>query len=311
MNEYKTQQTQNRKRLILVGFIVAMVLLNILLIYLILQNKNAEIAQREAMMAEQKEYYEKNLKDLSEKLEDQIKEAKRVDSENRILIDSLQQTLTSIQTDRENLRNTLRFNQEQAKEFKMKIQAYEILLRKKDEEIERLRGVNETLHGENIILKKDKNELNATLNDSNREKSKLTDKLNEASVLKAENIVVNIINDRGKEESGGMYRSNRIDKLSVRFTIGENKFAKIGNKEIYMRIVEPGGTVLANPGNYGKFVANGQEMIYTSRQQILFDNSRQSINFQFAKSNEFQPGRHSVELFSDGLRIGLGSFEVR
>ena len=53
-------------------------------------------------------------------------------------------------------------------------------------------------------------------------------------------------------------------------------------------------------------------MIYTAMQRINFDNSRQQVNFLYGRgSQRFNPGRHAVEIYSEGFRIGEGEFVVR
>lgn len=304
-------ESQERRRFLLVFLIVGMVLANIVLIYLIMQNKNSEIAGKELIIAQQKKDYEKDLKDLQDKLEDQIRSAKKLGDENRVFVDSLQKVLKSIDADRENLKKANQISQGQARQYKEKIEAYEMLLRQKDKEIDKLRETAEILYKENNTLKEEKNQLSSTISEKNQDLDKLKTKVDAAAILKAENVNVNIINSKGKEESGGEYRAKRIEKLAISFNVADNKLAKIGNKDVYMRVVEPAGTVLSNPGSSGNFDLDGRQATYSARQQILFDNSRQKVNFQFSRTGEFQAGRHTVEFYCDGQRIGVGSFEVR
>lgn len=306
-----TTQKQDKRRFILILALVVLVVLNVLLIYLIMQKKNSEIAQREEVIEQQKTSYEKDLKNLEERLKYQIKKAKRMGDENQTFIDSLQTVLGQIEEDRDKLKNSLKITQDQMRQYQQKIDAYEILLRKKDQELDKLRETNEILYGENRNLKEEKNELTSEITEIQEEREKLSNKVAQAGVLKAENVNVNIIDNRGKERSGGQYRANKIEKLLITFNVADNKVAKIGNKDIYMRLLEPSGTVLANPGSYGTFDIDGKEMTYSARQQILFDNSRQQVRFQFDRSGEYKPGRHTVEFYSEGYRIGYGTFDVR
>jgi hypothetical protein len=304
-------QTQDRRRFVLIFLIVGLVIANLLFFYLVWKNKEYENNQIRKMMEEQKIDYQKDLTDLSDKLKDQIRKTEKLGEENKYFADSLQKVLRSIEADRNNLRNAAQLSQAQIRQYKEKIEAYEILLRKKDEEIDKLRETTEILYKENTNLKNEKNELSTVIGDKDRDLQKLQNKVEAAAVLKAENLTINAINNKGKETSGGQYRAKNIDKLSIVFNVADNKLAKIGNKEIYMRLLEPAGTVLFNPGTSGKFDLDGAQATYTSRQQILFDNSRQNVSFQFSRTGEFQPGRHTVELYCEGHRIGIGAFEVR
>jgi cell division protein ZapB len=308
------KQNPERRRFLLIFLIISLVAAILLLLFLMQRNLSSQKSAYEQLLAEQKIGYEKDLKKLSDDLQTQIQKAKRLGEEKEELVDSLQKVFKDIQSDRENLRRNLNVTQNQLKQYKEKIDAYEILLRQKDKEIDKLRETADILYKENTKLKDDKNEIYSELSEEKKQREKLQGKIEEAAVLKAENIQVNAITDNGKEISGPQFRASRIDKLSMTFNLADNKVAKIGNKDIYMRLLEPAGTLLYNQGGNdasGEFEVDGKTMKYTARRQILFDNSRQNVNFTFVRSGQYSPGRYSVEFYAEGRRIGYGTFEVR
>ncbi len=313
MEQKTATAKQERRRFVLVFLIVGLVLANIILIYLILQNKNAAISDLERVMAEQKDSYEKELDEVRQRLEAQIEETKLIETNNQELLDSLQAQLEEVEADRDALKNTNNITQNQLQQYKLKIEGYEILLRKKDEQITELRKQADILYEEAKGLKNEKNELISQVTSVEKEKSKLQQKVDAAAVLQAENVNINAVDPRGRTKSGGQYRGDKIDKLDISFNLSKNEVAKIGNKDVYLRILEPAGTILYNQdGSSGDFnLASGDNAKYSARQQILFDNSRQLVRFQFNRSGEYDPGRYTVELYADGHRIGTGSFDVR
>lgn len=304
-------QKRTQRRSIFIYLFIGLIIANLLLLYLVWQNGQSQIQKEKDLAKAQKEEYSRELEDIERRLEAQIKKTGKIETENQALIDSLQANLEEVRQERDNLKNNTQLTQTQMRDLRDKIAAYETLLRKKDEEIEKLRETAEILYDENNNLKNQKNELTSTITELDKEKNKMQGKLEEAAVLKAENVIVNIIDNRGKEQSGGQYRANKIDRLAISFNLADNKLSKIGNKDVYMRVLEPAGTLLINPGESGKFEANGREIQYSVRKQILFDNSRQSVNFEFSRTGEFEAGRHTVEFYSEGYRIGYGTFEVR
>ncbi|MDX2302443.1 MAG: hypothetical protein NW226_06560 [Microscillaceae bacterium] len=309
----KKQVRQERRRSVLVFLLVGMVLANILLIYLILQNKNAAINDLNKIMAENKADYEKELAKLEEKLQDQIAETERIEGDNKLFIDSLQRDLEEIKASRDALRNTTTITQNQLREYKEKIEAYEMLLVKKDKMIVELREQMTTLYDQNNQLKTEKVELQYEVGQTKKDKELLVGRINQAAVLRAENLIVNAIENNGKLKSGGQYRASNIDKLDISFNLAENKFAKIGGKDVFLRVLDPASGVLYNQdGTSGNFtLSDGKSAAYSVKQQILFDNSRQNVRFQFSRTGDYAPGRYAVEVFCDGERIGVGSFEVR
>ncbi len=304
-------QKRAQRRSIFIYLFIGLILANFLLLYLVWQSGQSQVKEEQERAKNQKEEYEKDLEEIEKRLEAQIKKTGKIETENQALIDSLQANLEEVRQERDNLKNNTQLTQTQMRDLKDKIAAYETLLRKKDEEIEKLRETADILYDENNNLKNQKNELTSTITELDKERNKMQGRLEEAAVLKAENVIVNVVDSRGKVQSGGQYRANKIDRLSISFNLADNKLSKIGNKDVYMRVLEPAGTLLINPGESGKFEANGREIQYSVRKQILFDNSRQNINFEFGRTGEFEAGRHTVEFYSEGYRIGYGTFEVR
>ena len=307
----KTQRAPERNRMWLILIIIGLAAGNVVVFYMLWQNKESDKMMYEKLLKDQKNDSEKDLQNLSEKLKEQIQRADRMGEESRSFVDSLQKMLHQVDADRNTLRSTVKITQEQMKQYKEKIEAYEVLLKKKDQEIEKLRETANLLYNKNNELKEEKNKLATEKNEIDQEREKLKSKVESAAILKAENMVVNAISDKGKETSGGQYRAKNIAKLNISFNIAENRLAKIGNREIFMRLVEPAGTILANAGSSGKFDMDGATGTYTARQQILFDNSRQTINFQYKRGGEYAPGRHTIEMYCEGQKIGIGAFDVR
>ena len=233
----KTQRPAGSSRLWLVLIIIGLAAGNVVVFYMLSQNRESDKIMYQKLLAEQKSESEKDLQNLSDKLKEQIAKADRMGEENRSFVDSLQKVLRQVDADRNSLRNTLKVTQEQMKQYKEKIEAYEMLLKKKDQEIEKLRETANLLYDKNNELKEDKNKLMAEKNEIDQDRAKLKNKVEAAAALKAENMVVNAINDRGKETSGGQYRAKNIAKLSISFNIAENRLAKIGNREVFLRIL--------------------------------------------------------------------------
>ncbi|OJJ20487.1 hypothetical protein BKI52_18695 [marine bacterium AO1-C] len=306
-----TEQRQDKRRVILVGFILLLVVLNVVLIYMILQNKNAEIQKKEALLKQQKENYETRLNTVKRLLKQEIARAKQDGEENKLYQDSLSKVLDSVVKSQENLQRVQKFTQAQNQSYKLKIAAYEELLIRKDS---LMRDMKATINrqGEQLTeLRKKNNEAMEQVGKKNVALKEYEKKFAKAGVLKAENITINSVDRRGKERTGGSYRERRISKLKIRFSLADNKAAKIGQKTIYMLLKDDTGQTLIPPVGSGRFKIDGRETSYTASQSFLFDNSQQNLTFSFQKDNELGKGRFTIELYSEGERIGVGSFAVR
>mgnify|MGYP006866638766 FL=1 len=61
----------------------------------------------------------------------------------------------------------------------------------------------------------------------------------------------------------------------------------------------------------GSFQIEGRESPYTSRLSFLFDNVDAPPPFVWEKGSAFSTGTYTVELFTDGYRLGQANFKVK
>jgi len=226
-------------------------------------------------------------------------------------IDTLQMIKDSLEVEKAGL---LEFRDRSYKEInrlKGRVEGYRELLVMKDTEIAGLKKVNENLVVENTELKTERNELNQNLREAKVTEEKLTEKVQIASRLEIENIVVAALNQNGKAREDE-FRARQIDKMQIGFNITKNDVAPISGKEILMRIIDDNDNVLFDVARgSGTFVLDGKETFYTSKQEILFDNSQQAVNFLYDKGSEYLPGRYVMEVYTDGYLMGSKSFRVK
>lgn len=306
------EQKQDKRRVILIGFILVLVALNIVLIYMIIQNKNAEIDAQKKLRTQQKESYETNLKNLSRRLKQEIARSKQEGEENKKYQDSLLSALKDVEEDRDKLKNAKTFSQAQIQQYKLKIAAYEELLIQKDSLMRQFKGTIARQREQMTDLRKENNKVLEQVGKTKEEIQKYKQRFAKAGVLKAENITINRVNRRGKEKGGGSYRERNIEELKIYFTLADNKAAKIGQKAIMMLLKDDTGQTLVPAVGGGRFEINGVKTSYTASQSFLFDNSQQTLVFKYLNKNkDLGKGKFTIELYSEGERIGTGSFTVR
>jgi cell division protein ZapB len=254
------------------------------------------------------------MKDLSEQLDDKITEAKKLGADYK----ALEEYKNQVEADRKALQGNLQLSQVQVKQYQDKIGAYENMLALKNKELTELKAKNEQLTQERDTLataKKNLEEEKTKLSTTVTEVEESNKKLNElASILRAENIGVSSYNRRDKAESRNVFKAKNIDRLKVDFIVAENNIAPKGNREVYMRLIEPEGTIVFNPAvGSGKFDASGENMSFTTKKQIFYNNAPQNVQFALdtPKDYDYKTGKYAVELYCDGKQIGYKSFEVK
>ncbi|MBX2843883.1 MAG: chromosome segregation protein SMC [Flammeovirgaceae bacterium] len=307
MSESETKKGVNNRMILIIAMLVILAIINGVQYYMRLMSEQKHNEKLESKEVELRSTFF-TLDSISGELDLKIQEIERLGGN----IDSLIIYKEELEKEKEELRISRNLAQERFLKIKNKIEAYESLLKRKDKEITKLKEINDELLTENISLKSEKNTLNREINSLQSEKGQMQEKIAIAATLQAENIKFFSINKRGKEKEGSEFKTKQIEQLKISFNIEENPLAEIGAKTLILRIIEPEGSALYNvAAGSGTFEYNGKEIFYTANQEILFDNSKQMVTFNYDKGNEFKKGRHKVELYSDGEKIGEDYFIVK
>ena len=129
-----------------------------------------------------------------------------------------------------------------------KVDGYRELLLAQDEEIERLKKVNEQLFEENKEQKIEINNLNSTISNINQSNKKLEEKIEVASRLEILDFEVIGIFRNGSEKKNS-FRNRSLDRLSINLTLNENDLAKIEVVDVYISIEKPNGEIIYDISN--------------------------------------------------------------
>ena len=313
-NETPEPRSTNSRVLLWVALVLVLLCINGVLFYLNQQKGT----QNEALTTE--------VKAKDSKLQEQIKqyEALKADFERQsqelqalgLSNDSLTAKIASVNADLLRLRSFKAgsFSTAQQNLFKQRALNLETQLRKKDDDISQLKQDNETLYTETATLKQKQNKLTDTISTMARTNQELTDKVGVASRLLSENIKVAIItsNNKEKDDDQSEFKAKRVEKLKVTCNLSRNDVSPKETKAIYMRILEPDGAALYNLSTGGgTFTVEGQEAFYTQKQDVVYDNTRQRLEFVYAKGAEYKKGLHTVELYESGQLMGKTTFTLK
>ncbi|MBL7856408.1 MAG: chromosome segregation protein SMC [Cyclobacteriaceae bacterium] len=265
-----------------------------------IKEKDTKIASTEQELATTMQ----RMKEIQEELDDKIAEVTKLGGN----VADLEKAKAEIE---EEFKRSKRANGKVIKDLKDKVEGYELLLKNKDDEIEKLKHVNKELLTENKTLKTQKNVLGDSINRLSQKKEELATKVAIASQLKVENIRIVSLNDKGKERESP-FKSRQLEKIKVEFNIAENNVAPIEGKKIMIRVIDQNGQVLFDVARgSGTFMVEGREEFYTASQEILFDNTRQKLSFIYEKGSDYAGGTYTLEVYTDGYKMGSGQFVVK
>ena len=272
------------------------------LVYKFIEGNRLEEDKEKTQKELDEAYY--SLDSIGSELDKKILEISQLGGE----IDTLVQIREQLEEEKRQFRKKA---YRQIEGLKDKVDGYQQLLVVQDEEIKRLKEINQELNEENTELKEEKNELSASIRDLETGKAALEEKIVIASQLKLEGMKILAVSSKGRERETE-FRNRHVDHLRVDFSILENKVAPIEGKEILLQITAPDGNVLFDVASgSGSFIFEGREMFYTSKQEILYDRTNQTLSFKYNKGSDYSIGKHRVDVYTDDYKMGSGSFLVK
>ena len=301
-SSYQTPRKSNRNAII-IALLSVVIVVQAIKIYLDSKEKqtiNTDLTSTKQELATT----EQRLREISSELDQRIAEITKLGGN----VTDLEKAKADIEAE---LNRSRRATGQEIKALKDKVEGYEMLLKNKDEEIEKLKHVNKELLTENTTLKTQKNELGDSINRLSQSKDELATKVEIASQLKVENFRIVALNDRGKERTSP-FKSRQVEQLKVEFNIAENNVAPIEGKKIMIRVIDENNQVLFDVARgSGTFLINGKEEFYTAAQEILFDNTKQKLSFLYDKGSEYAEGTYNLEVYTDDYMMGSGQFVVK
>jgi len=179
-------------------------------------------------------------------------------------------------------------------------------------QMDSLYTVNNQLIEENVNIKRRYNSEQRKNIVLEKEKEQLADKIVEASVLEAYNVVANPIYVKRSGTEVATNKARRVNKIQVCFTLSKNVVLMSGVKDVYVRIARP-DTKILSPGIAEDFVFNyqGEQIQYSIYKQTNYDNEAIDLCLEWVKKFDeidMLKGNYEVIVFADGQEIGTASF---
>ena len=192
-----------------------------------------------------------------------------------------------------------------------KVEGYRELLIAQDEEIEKLKKLNEQLYEENKEQKVEINNLNSTISNINRSNQKLEEQIEEAGRLELKDIQVKGIYRNGSEKLNS-FKERSLSKINIEFKVLENSLSKIQVIGIYLIIMNPSGQVLYDISRgSGSFTFEKREIFYSIKDEILIDRSEMKYDLEYIKSEDLEKGTYEVIIYTNNYEIGRSEFIIK
>lgn len=188
---------------------------------------------------------------------------------------------------------------EENQDYQILQQRYDELRRTKDEYLLRIVELEE----ENRRLKFEVNELSVQLDQKSDEARTLSRKVDIASKLTVSQIQVSAFQVKGGDKEKPTDKARRTDRISIQFTVEENRVAQPGERTAYLRIFNPEGFVMADAGQIRKFkTAQGEDLPYSRAVKVNFNGDRITRTASWDQ-DVFPQGTYKVEVYIDGYLV--------
>jgi len=174
----------------------------------------------------------------------------------------------------------------------------------------------------NVGLRNENQQVRTTLSQE-RSRAKELEKSNEnlsskvalASRLEASKFSVYGVHVKRDMTGKETDRARRTDKLRMCFQLDENKVAKAGKKELYLRILAPDGKILnAGITDEYKFEFNNLRGYYSDHLTVDYSNDPKEYCLDWSKPNEdyeMLSGEYKLYLYAEDYEMAAVSYKLK
>ena len=158
------------------------------------------------------------------------------------------------------------------------------------------------------------NKLNTVSNENQKYKKQnkdLQSKVALGAVLQAGNVTVSAIRIRNSGTQSETTRAAKTNTIKACFTLLENKLSKAGDKNIYIKVVDPNQKTLVSKDPINIISSGGENLELSSKRIVNYQNENMDLCVFHEIQEELKPGSYKVEIFNDGYFIGESSFALR
>lgn len=204
----------------------------------------------------------------------------------------------------EELRRVKKSDAAEILRLKKELESVRAVLQTYIKEVDRLTQENGRLTTERDEARAQLGDANTQINNLSEERNRLNDKVAIAAQLNASAIAVSSLKKTGKVAK----KIKDIQRFDVAFTISRNVTAASGERNVYVRLMTPSGSVLSPSG---KFAYENKSLEYSAVKKVEYTGEELRVTLVVNADNAFlSPGRYSAHIFCDDQMIGSTNFTL-
>jgi hypothetical protein len=192
--------------------------------------------------------------------------------------------------------------------IRQQIEQLENQLAEYEDQIAMLLEENETLSIENAQIRSNLAQAHIFNQELEQEEDILQEKVDIASMINISNVDVVALRERRRWDEPTT-SARRTDKLSICFNVNRNLIAEPGERDFYIRIIDPNNEVLTK-SQEDTMPFEGEAIQYSIRETIDFQNASMDVCTEWGQEERFDRGYYSVVVFCQGNEVGYKLVEL-
>ncbi len=300
MENQEERKKDNNKIYLLIAVIVALLGTNAYLFFQ--KNKSDErvvtVSDERTALQTELEKMETELEQVNNSSAKMTEELKAKDEEIKAKIADLRKALASGKL----TANQLTKAKEDVKQLRYFVTKY-------TSDIEELQKQNAVLTTQRDSLQTTVTTVTQKATDLEKQNQDLNSKVQVGAALKTSGISVTPLKVKSSGKEKDVTRASTTKKVRISFSIVPNALATKGTHDVFIRILDPSGNLIS--GESGMFNADGQELQYTYKTAIEYNEDGKAYNVDWTNPAAFTKGAYTVLLYADGYSMGRGSFTLR
>lgn len=181
-------------------------------------------------------------------------------------------------------------------------------------EIEALKAENLQLTEQNVQVTAERDAAIQSVDSATVVIKQKEDIIDVGSTLHASNFKIAGIKEKNSGKEKQTSKAKKVDKLSITFSLDENRITQSGTKDIYISITSPDGKpITVSALGSGKFQTREEgEKFFTKRITVNYEQGKaQTVNVEWTQDSNFQTGNYKVEVYNNGFKIGEGTVTLK
>ena len=199
--------------------------------------------------------------------------------------------------------------------IKKKLASLQEISQKYVRQMDSLYTVNQELVAENERIREEFQAERRENTNLNRQKEELTNKVNQAAVLKLYNYSAQAVRFKGGNKESTTDRADRAERIRIDFTVAANDLIQPGSKTFYVRIADPTRAIISKGmGDEYAFESNGETLQFTEKIRVNYEGKETPVRAYYTKpaDREFRPGTYFIDVYEQGGKlIGQTSVDLR